>query len=282
MLQSRRVYSCRCPWGVFVCLTAAGALCPPSNADTPKVDFSARLTYSARFVTGLATGDFNGDGLADVATIELPQPPVDPGTFVVISVRLQGANGRFLAPVYYPLLYYPLRIAAQFLITGDFNRDGRLDLVAADPDRGLAVFLGAGNGTFSSRSTLSTPYFVGITAGDVNHDGALDLALLVSANFELAIRILPGDGSGDFGTPVTTTVSSNLLWSIGRDFGLVDMNGDGNPDVVFARRDDYTGAHTTFLFGNGDFTFGTPVDYPGAAVPAGLIPADVNGDGKLT
>src|SRR5438067_253634 len=68
------------------------------------------------------------------------------------------------------------------VVTGDFNGDGKLDLVAAnegpsDSGNSISVLLNNGNGTFATKEdyvTGRTPYSIAI--GDFNGDGKLDLA----------------------------------------------------------------------------------------------------------
>src|SRR5262249_2170614 len=61
---------------------------------------------------------------------------------------------------------------------GDFNGDGKLDIVTANlPDNSLSILLGNGDGTFQPARTINlglTPRFV--VVGDFNGDGKLDIA----------------------------------------------------------------------------------------------------------
>ena len=65
-------------------------------------------------------------------------------------------------------------VAGSYLTLVDFNRDGRLDIIANNP--GITVMLGAGDGTF----TCFEEFAPGVTmtnarVGDVNRDGRLDI-----------------------------------------------------------------------------------------------------------
>jgi hypothetical protein len=61
-----------------------------------------------------------------------------------IAILLGNGNGTFQSPV-----YYGANVAGPIAI-GDFTNDGNLDVlgVLGSPGSGLAVLLGAGNGTF--------------------------------------------------------------------------------------------------------------------------------------
>src|SRR5260370_1361116 len=81
---------------------------------------------------------------------------------------------------------------------GDFNGDGRLDLVTANVNAyNVSVLLGDGDGGFQPARTFATgeePYSVAV--GDFNGDGWLDLAV---ANFGTAnVSVLLGNGDGSF------------------------------------------------------------------------------------
>src|SRR5579872_1985472 len=86
--------------------------------------------------------DFNGDGFPDVATVDAA---FGPSTMVVF---LGKANGEFESPVSYPTGYFTSGI-----VTGDFNNDGILDLLAMSQDGTIALFFGNGDGTFQTPKT---------------------------------------------------------------------------------------------------------------------------------
>ena len=75
--------------------------------------------------------------------------------------------------------------------------------------------------------------------------------------------------------PVLTTLSS----SVWKGFGVADINGDGNLDLVAPLN---YGSSIAVLLGNGDGTFQAEQDLAsGASYPQQLVLADLNGDGKL-
>jgi hypothetical protein len=81
--------------------------------------------------------DFNSDGFPDVATTNAVFGPS------TITVFLGKANGEFQTPVSYRTGYFTSGI-----VTGDFNNDGILDLLAMSQDGTIALFPGNGDGTF--------------------------------------------------------------------------------------------------------------------------------------
>src|SRR5437762_12838600 len=92
-----------------------------------------------------------------------------------MSLAQRGAaqGVKFNAPVTYPA-GHPYVVAS-----GDFNGDGKMDLVAGDvTNNDLVMLLGNGDGTLKAPITYhldAAPYY--IIANDFNRDGKLDLAI---------------------------------------------------------------------------------------------------------
>src|SRR6266404_8212214 len=126
--------------------------------------FQAAVSYGVgHFPQGVVIGDFNRDGKLDLATAD----QFDPG---FVSVLLGNGDGTFQAAVNYDTA----SVDPSSIVVGDFNRDGKPDLVVAnynDPGS-ISILLGNGDGTFraavtypAGRSPLS------LTVADFNHDG---------------------------------------------------------------------------------------------------------------
>jgi hypothetical protein len=111
-----------------------------------------------------------------------------------------------------------------FLTIGDFNQDGKFDLV----DRGCNIFhptscstsimLGNGDGTFQSPQAISD--ISGALAADVDGDGKLDL---VGSGLVVAL----GNGDGTFSPPLTFAAGTSPVLA-----KVVDLDGDKAPDLV--------------------------------------------------
>ena len=143
----------------------------------------------------IAVGDFNGDGIADLAGTNYCVSKSDCNQFSV-SVLLGLGDGAFSAAT-----SYPLGVSEDFgyIAVGDFNGDGKLHLaVACWYENSVTILLGNGDGTFTvnSSATPTAQNPSSIAVGDFNGDGKLDLA--VTSNWSGTVTILLGNGDGTF------------------------------------------------------------------------------------
>jgi len=219
------------------------------------VDFSAPKIYSTGSnPRGLVVADFNGDGKPDVAVINEGSGSV--------SILLGNGDGTFhhgrSLDIGGSADIIPWSIAA-----GDFNSDGKVDLVVAN-GVSVDVHLGKGDGTFGDAMTV--PGLVGgALVADVNLDGKLDI---ISGN-----SVALGNGDGTFQSPLVIGLPAATL--------VADFNGDGKPDML---------SDTEVRLGNGDGTFQPGLSLPELYPPCGFfcrifisnfVAADFDGDGKV-
>ncbi len=233
----------------------------------PTVVFGAPIDTGAVGFS-VVVADFNGDGKLDLATTG-----VDSQNNPTLYIQMGNGDGTFHSPVAYPI-YFPPIITAQ-IVTGDFNGDGKLDLVA-----GLSVLLGNGDGTFRLGGTLPSQYQgVGedIVAGDFNGDGKLDLAALEDSYY---LFVMLGNGDGTFEALPPIQVGSPMQSAF--DLAAADFNGDGVLDLAVDVNWLQFNGPATFdvLLGNGDGTFQSVFTYTTALSTGGDVAADFNGDGK--
>lgn len=151
------------------------------------------------------------------------------------------------------------------LATGDFNKDGRPDIIAALNGNGNAkVLLGAP--PMTAAADLSMNAFNGVFVGDFNGDTQEDLLGVHGG----AANVFLGSGTGTFGAAKLVTVSEPTGAALG------DYNGDGKLDVVWA-----SFGNGMLSLGNGDGTMGTATAIQGLATGVNqVLPGDFNGDGK--
>jgi hypothetical protein len=155
------------------------------GAATMSRSFQAAATYKAGDVpTGIAFGDFNGDGKLDLA--------ITNNADATVSILLNNGDGTFQPQVAYAVSKGPLGVRV-----GDFNGDGKLDLAVANGSNGtVSVLLGNGDGTFRKQTTYSSASNPrSIVVGDFNGDGKLDIAATNSVSNQLSILLGNGDGT---------------------------------------------------------------------------------------
>ena len=140
--------------------------------------------------------DLNKDGKADLVMANYDN------TSHTISILLGSGDGSF--PTHVEYVTGPTPKGPYSATPGDFNGDGKLDLVTANGNGNtVSVFMGNGDGTFQTNVDYT---LVGaakaVSVSDFNQDGAPDLAVPNGAH---SLSILLNTG----GTFVSTTSSLN-------------------------------------------------------------------------
>jgi len=212
----------------------------------------------------VAAGDFNGDGVPDLATV---------GSFNTVSVLLGNGDGSFQAPLIFTAGRNPFSVAV-----GDFNGDGRLDLVTANiSSNDVSVLLGNGDGSFQPARNFATggTQPVSVVVGDFNGDGVLDLAVVnTSSN---TVSVLLGNGDGTFQAPLTFAAGTNPV-----SVAVGDFNGDGALDLAVTNVgldfNNEAGA-VSVLLGNGDGSFQAALTFTVGKNPRSVAVGDFNRDG---
>ena len=226
--------------------------------------FTTKSTPSVGRPFGMAVGDFNGDGIPDLAVANYERRTV--------SILLGNGDGIFTVTTSPHFLY-----GIPSLMVADFNGDGIEDLVATSSlEENLAILLGNGDGTFTRKSTPSVGYFgnpQSAAVGDFNGDGIPDLAVVNYTNGypESTFIILLGNGDGTFTTKLTPDVGNGP-----QGVAVGDFNRDGIPDLAVTNSTDGT---VSILLGNGDGTFTTKSTPAVGSVGEAMAVGDFNGDG---
>src|SRR5258706_1196918 len=163
----------------------------------------------------------------------------------------------------------PFPEGAYSIAVGDFNHDGKLDVVMTVIN-GFAVALGNGDGTFQKAVFYPTPLSYYLAAADFNQDGNLDIVVANQVT-PATVSVYLGNGDGTFQTQpvVSATTSPNYFVVVG------DFNGDSKPDIVVLDP-----PHISVLLGNGDGTFGPPRDNDSFLGAIWLAVSDFNNDRK--
>ena len=214
--------------------------------------FEAAVTLDA-----ILAADLDLDGTIDLAV-------ADRGA-AAVNVFVGRGDGTFDSVDVLPVS------SPKGVVAGDFNRDGRIDLVTIGPPE---IHLGLGDGTFAPATPLPSPpgnNVRSVAVADLDGDDDLDLALTDQAG----IWVYPGAGDGSF-SPATLHPKPPSIELV--DIAIDDFNSDGRQDLIAST---LTGP-ILILLGIGDGTF----------APAGIIPrrrslesfeitaGDFNADGR--
>jgi len=240
---------------------------------------SAPGTFDAptNFTTGtpgsvhLCAGDFDLDGLVDIATTSV--------TLSQVSVIFGTGAGSFGAPTFITI---PNTGGVQSTIAcRDLNGDGFSDIVVTSPASArLSILINQGNGSFAAPVAYTNAVngqTAGIAFGDANGDGTLDILSNGAAGRYLFF--FKGNGNGTFASGVPsaaapTTAANSALGVVANDF-----NGDGNLDAYILVTTASGGVRPMTGNGTGAFTSGAVVSTGASPGLNAIATADMDADG---
>jgi hypothetical protein len=192
----------------------------------------ARDIEAGTHPTAIAFGDFNRDGIKDLAV---------GGGNTELSILMGVGDGTFVRKPLMLLVDGGDVASCNDVDVADFNRDGIDDIVVPlGNGDGNVILLGNGDGTFRVFTryldeAVSAPQSDAVA--DFNGDGLLDIARGMADSLRSGlVQVLHGNGDGTFQPIVKYAVPSTLTNQGGGYLIAADFNGDSNPDLALEVR----------------------------------------------
>jgi hypothetical protein len=191
--------------------------------------FTRGTSLPFNFPRGMATGDFNRDGHADLVVFD------DTGAGVTRNIFLGRGDGTFAASS------QPAATYDYLTGTGDINGDGKLDLVVWNYyTEQITIYFGDGRGGFPTQTVVGTDDgLYGAHIADLNGDGRADIVALKNGT---ALVTWLGQRDGTLSAPLFNDLPESAY-----DLVVADLTGDSHPDVLTSEG--------TLAIGRGDGTF---------------------------
>ncbi len=257
-------------------MSVPGSAAALTFVEAPGSPYSTTGVPNSSALGGAVAGDFNGDGISDLAVVNATGLPAF-SSGESVTILLGHPDGELtMAPGSPVELYSGGMFASDGAIAaGDFTNDGHLDLAVVDGIHDtISILLGDGTGRFRL-SGAPIPFSGGepsdIAVGDFTGDGHEDLAFASGGN----VNVLLGDGSGGFapapGSPFAVAGSPESVVA-------GHFNADGLSDLAVTTN---AGQLAIYLaMGEGRFQEAAGSPQPVGESPRSMVAADLNGDGK--
>ncbi|HZZ15951.1 MAG TPA: VCBS repeat-containing protein [Candidatus Sulfotelmatobacter sp.] len=234
----------------------------------------AQVTFSATTYPAPSSATQNLSVAADIDSDGNPDLITTDGSNPQVLLWYGIGGGKFGSPE----IVGNLDGSTQDVAVGDFNGDGRLDILVTTtgPTNAVDLLINDGSRTFSKK-TISTPDPAGYVAvGDFNNDGKLDFALSSTDGTGAGyIRIYIGNGDGTFNIGSQLMLpKTNYYYQTTYRLMAADLNKDGKTDLVNVFEP------TTVFLNTGNATFSTAqsITAPNGGTYVYGYVGDLNGD----
>lgn len=204
-------------------------------------------------VLGVAVADMQSDGREDIVTAGLDG----------VKVYIQQQSGGFEQKIVEEL-------RAERLIVRDLNKDGAPDIVVTvDANPSLKVYINQGDVEFT-KTSIGTGSKAAVAVGDLDGDGAVDLATSLQQSEVYVLQRWMNNGAGTF---TATTLASDTGV---RAVAIADIDGNGFNDIITGGSKGLQGWDTN----NGTIWSREDIDTSQTSFTT-LTTGDVNADGGV-
>ncbi len=263
------------------CLTGTPPSCgspPPSFTKSAHIAYmliaregdvqNCRASYqTGRSAQGIILADLNGDGLPEPVVAAATAP-----TGVGITLNVTGVMGRRGVGPAMLASPFTVPIAGQTkdLAAGDFNGDGRMDLVTCNGVN-VSVLIANDHGGYFDPVTLTAGTMPqAVIVGDFNGDGKLDIVAANTGSSD--VSVFPGNGDGTFAAQIRSSAGSGTAV-----LSAADFDGDGKMDLISGNP---AVRNVTLLTGDGAGVFARTSLFGIATAISHVLATDLDGDGR--
>jgi beta-lactam-binding protein with PASTA domain len=218
----------------------------------------------------IVVGDFNGDGIPDIAA----------GSNGYVSVLIGKGDGTFKAANNLAALSNNQLMAAGAFV-GSIRPTAILTVSnSASSTNNAQLILGNGSGGETVEVPFSLPCgsASAVATADFNGDGNQDFVVVCQVAGNSVFAVFLGNGNGTFQAPTIIPGDSTIL-----AIGVGNFLGNGRADIaVLAALAGTSDQHVVTTYendGHGNFTVGVSIAEAGLN-PVSMVAADFNGDGK--
>jgi hypothetical protein len=229
---------------------------------------------------GIAVADLDGDGKLDIIVTEN-------GNNLVSVYKNNCTPGQIATNLFGPRLDFPTGSQPQRMAVADLDGDGKPDLIVANTGDGTISILQniseGGTINFAPKVDITTGASCdAVAVGDLSGDGKPDIAAVnTDGTLSVLQNVISAPGtitSNSFAPQISLPIPSG-----GVDVAIVDIDGDGRPDLAVAAYLPPLFSIIQNLSSGGDLTansFGQRIDYPLDGRGHTISIGDLDGDGK--
>ncbi|MEO6104331.1 MAG: FG-GAP-like repeat-containing protein, partial [Pseudoxanthomonas sp.] len=247
----------------------------PNNSNISKTFFSSQLDLSpasSSFAEYMTTGDIDGDGKADVVSVNSDVA----GSNVSIFRNISNSGAAS----------FDAKIELQFggaptgIVVRDLNGDGKPEVIALDAAK-VSIFgntSSSGNISFAPKVDLTITNGGSITVGDLDNDGKPDVVVCIRQSKIVSVfRNTSTNGTLSFANAiVAVTLSANSP----ENTTIGDFDSDGKADLAVVNKATATVSVFRNISTPGNIAFGTALVLTAGDKPESSAIGDFDGDGK--